>query len=335
MWSLKNSTPYAAERNWTRDRAGAHWWLVAVRATFDFDASGRLRLADEQLAPLLAPEYFGEPGTSSLECDADLLAVKPGTDLLLNAHAYAPRGAATQTVPVGFRLDSLEKQLLVHGERTYEKRLRGLKLTPPQPFITQELRYECAYGGTDLSDPNPAEHRMDERNPVGRGVARRSDTLLGSKAHCIEYPGLAPAKAGPAGFGAIDAAWLPRRALAGTYDAEWEKKKKPLLPEDYDPAFTLSAPVDQRTPRPLVGGERLALSNLTREGHAEFELPKLSFALVSRFGRRERPHGALLTRVLVEPTEQRLSLVWQSALRVAAPDADYLDETQISEQTPS
>jgi hypothetical protein len=36
--------------------------------------------------------------------------------------------------------------------------------------------------------------------------------------------------------------------------------------------------------------------------------------------------------VLVEPDERRLVLVWQSALRVPAPDADYLDETEIVEK---
>jgi hypothetical protein len=33
--------------------------------------------------------------------------------------------------------------------------------------------------------------------------------------------------------------------------------------------------------------------------------------------------------VLVEPDARRLSLTWQSALRVAAAHADYLDQTEI------
>jgi hypothetical protein len=35
--------------------------------------------------------------------------------------------------------------------------------------------------------------------------------------------------------------------------------------------------------------------------------------------------------VLIEPEERRLSLVWQSALRVPAPEADSLDETEVLE----
>jgi hypothetical protein len=55
MWALKNQTPYAAERNWTRDKHGVHWWLVAVKATFDIAPGGRLELADEQPASSARP----------------------------------------------------------------------------------------------------------------------------------------------------------------------------------------------------------------------------------------------------------------------------------------
>ena len=62
MWALKNHTPYAAERNWTRDKRGVHQWIVAVKATFAIATDGKLSLLDEQPPPVLAPEYHGEPG---------------------------------------------------------------------------------------------------------------------------------------------------------------------------------------------------------------------------------------------------------------------------------
>lgn len=34
MWALNNQTPYSAERNWTRDKRGVHYWIVSVKATF-------------------------------------------------------------------------------------------------------------------------------------------------------------------------------------------------------------------------------------------------------------------------------------------------------------
>lgn len=137
---------------------------------------------------------------------------------------------------------------------------------------------------------------------------------------------------GPAGFGPIDAFWMPRRKLAGTYDARWTQSKKPLLPDDYDAAFALSAPTDQRTDKPLAGGERVEMLNMTPDGILRFELPLISLGFTTRIGKRREQHGARMVTVLVEPEEKRLSLVWQSVLRVLSPDADYLDETEIIER---
>jgi hypothetical protein len=332
MWALKNQTAYAAERNWTRDKNGVHWWLVAVRATFDLAPGGRLKLADEQRPPVLAPEYLGEPGKSSLRYDSELLAAKPGTDILVHAHAHAPQGKPAPTVPVSLRVGQVHKELLVHGERTYGQGLLGVSPGRPRAFTTSPIRYELAFGGSDLSDPEPRNQRIDERNPVGRGFARRQAQLAGKPAHTVEYPRGNPAELGPAGLGPIDSFWMPRRKLAGTYDARWEQTKKPLLPDDYDPAFALSAPSDQRTDKPLTGGERVELLNMTPEGVLRFELPRILLGFTTRIGPRREQHGARLVTVLVEPEEKRLSLTWQSALRVASPDADYLDETEIVEQ---
>ena len=331
MWALRNRTPYAADRNWTRDKDGHHWWVVAIRATFDLRDDGRPTPADVQLPPVLAPEYFGEPGTTSMRYDSDLLAFKPTTDVLLVASAHAPGGRPAATVPVGLRVGGLQKRLLVHGERFHRSTTSGMLISAPAPFTTRPIRYELAYGGMDLSDPDPQKHRIDARNPIGRGLAVDPRRLADRPAHSIEYADRDAAQAGPAGFGPIDPAWQPRLALAGTYDEGWARAKKPLLPDDYDPAYALSSPADQRLPRPLVGGERVELVNLTPRGHLVFDLPTLSFACTSTFGARREPHAAQLATVLVEPDDARLSLVWQSRLRVAAPDADYLDATEIVE----
>jgi hypothetical protein len=322
VWALANRTPYAAARNWTRDEHGVHWWLVAVRATFTISTDGRLALLDEQPPPVLTPEHYGEPGKSSLRYDSDLLARKPSTDVLVLGTAYAPGGQPADSVPVLLRIASIDKTLVVHGERAYRAGLPALGTTAPRPFSTTPIRYELAFGGPD-----------DERNPIGRGYVRHNASLGNTLAHQIEYPRGNPAKVGPAGFGPIDPSWLPRRALAGTYDAAWARHKKPLLPDDYQATFAMSAPADQQTQQPLRGGERLALVNLSSEGSLLVDVPHIRLELHSRFGRTNRPHDPpLLSTLLVEPDERRLSVVWQSALRVAAPEADYLDETTIIER---
>lgn len=331
MWCLTNRTPLAVQRNWVRDQHGVHFWLVAIRATYDVDPSGRLTLSDEQLAPVLAPEHFGEAGNSSLRYDSELIEIKPSTDVLVHGSAFAPGGRPAPHVTVTLRVGPIDKCLVVYGDRVYHKGILGLTTTPPRSLVQQPLRYESAFGGGDRSDPDPAQWQLDERNPVGRGFAKNPASLSGTPAHCIEYAAGHPAVAGPAGFGPIDRSWLPRRTLAGTYDEAWVRARKPLLPLDYHPAFGLAAPHDQRTPEPLVGGERLAVSNMTPEGMLVVELPRKRFMLCSRFGTTELDHSARLTTVLLETDAHRLSLVWQSSLRVRARDVDYLDETSIAE----
>jgi hypothetical protein len=331
MMALDNRTSYAVAANWIRDKQGVHHWLVAVRATFDIDRAGSLKLADEQPPPILAPEHRGEPAATSLRVDSDLLALKPTTDVLLDASAHAPKAKATATVPVTLRIGPLEKTLLVHGTRVYYRGIVGLTTSAPRPFTTRPLHYELAYGGTDTSHADPRKHRIDARNPVGKGFSVDAARLEGQEAHAIEYPSGDPAKLGPAGFGPIDRSWAPRRELAGTYDASWEQKKRPLLPDDYDERFALGAPGDQRLPGYLRGGEQLDLVNMTPDGALRFRLPKLALQFATFFGHRREDHGGNLATVLVEPDKMRIALTWQTALLVRARQTEKLDKTTITE----
>ncbi len=338
MWALNNTTPYGAERTWWRDSTGAHHWLVGVQATFEAQPGGSLRLTDEQPPPELAPEYWEEPGQSSLRCEARLVHPKPTTDVLVEASAYAPQGKPAASVPVGLRIHNLpRKELRVFGTRAYFSGLTGLSTTSPHPFISRPLRYEGAYGGTDTSSADPSAHSADLRNPVGKGYAKKNSTLDNQEAHYIEYVNGHAKKAGPAGFGPIDRHWLPRNPFAGTYDAEWETRQKPLLPVDYDPRFMLCAPHDQRPLKPLYGGERIELVHLTppsfsSSGAWVFDLPKIYLTFRTHFGSRSEEHRSRLSTVFIDAERQRVSLTWISSLAVKARDADYLDQTRVGEK---
>lgn len=308
-----------------------HWYLIAVRGTFTIGLHGRPALDDVQPPPILAPEYAGIPGESSLRYDSDLLERKPGTDVVVQGCAYAPGGRAAPTVPVTLRIGAYEKQLLVHGSRVYRWGLMGLTISSPQPFVKQPMEYELAFGGSDTSDPDPRRHQVDERNPIGRGFPKSAARWMDQLAHCIEYPSGAPSARGPAGFGPIDRAWLPRRSLAGTFDAKWVESKRPLLPDDYDPRFGMCAPADQQFSTPLVGGEQVGLTNMTPDATLEFELPKVSLRFSTTIRGRPHEHPAQLSTVVIEPCQRRVSVTWQSALRVEAPDVDFVSTTDITE----
>ncbi|WP_437310829.1 DUF2169 family type VI secretion system accessory protein [Sorangium sp. So ce388] len=331
MWALKNHTAYAADRTWVRDKDGVHHWVVVVKATFDIIESG-LRLSDVQQLPFLEPQYTGEPGTSSLRYDADLVQLKSTTDLIVNACAHAPRGKATTSVVVRLQAGSIRKELIVHGPRVFYQGVIDVAISGALPFTHHPITYEWAYGGTGAADSDPRRQRIDLRNPVGKGVAARSADLINQPAYQIEYPGSTPGKTGPAGFGPIASHWSPRRELAGTYDEHWERFRKPLLAADYDERFVLCSPVDQRPPQHLRGGELIELVNMTPEGVLSIQLPKIYLTFSTRFGRRNKEHRSKLACVIIEPEDRRLAMVWQTTLEVGSTNVDYLDETIIREK---
>jgi hypothetical protein len=333
MWELKNLTPYGVERNWVRDKQGRHKWVVAVKATFDVAPEGRLKLADEQPPPALAPVYSGDPGVSSLRWDSDLLYAKSHTDVIAEAYAHAPGGKPRPSVPVSLRVGPVAKELLVYGNRIYWKGPTGIAPTSPAPFTSRPIVYEWAFGGSDFTDPDPRLHRIHDANPIGRGFAVDLERLLEKPAPAVEYPGKDPATTDPAGFGPIDPSWMPRRARAGTYDERWTRTKKPLLPDDYDDLFASCAPSDQRPAQPLCGGELVELVGLTPAGVLRFALPTVHLTYTTHFGSRREEHRGFLATVLLLPEVARIAMVWQTTLLVAPRDDEYLDRTFIEEKT--
>ncbi len=330
MWALNNKTPFAAERTWGRDINGWHQWIVAVKATYDISDNGELVLAEEQSEPLFAPEYFGEPGLSSLQYDADLIPTKPTTDIIVNGTAYAPGGNPSTEFAVALRLNGVQKALKVVGERHWENSIVGLKPSKPQPVTAVPIRYEKAFGGWDKSNPNPAKQKWDARNPVGCSYIQ-NEQQLGKPIHQFEYLEGAPHKTGPAGFGAIDSFWSPRSKLVGTYDKKWQDTRQPLLPLDWQPQSLQCAPKDQQTLKPLRGGDSIELINLTPEGKLSFQLPKVYLAFTTHIDNRAEEHRAQLASVIIEPDQRSLKMVWTTVL-LCRNEGDYLDQTIIRQK---
>lgn len=314
MWQIDNRTPFAAERGWVRDRDGTEIWLVVVKATFDVLEDGSTRVAKEQPPVLLVPEYYGEPGRSSVKYDADVVLTKTTTDVLVIGHAYAPPATTVTSVDVGFRVGPVQKILRVFGPRHW----KTLGPSAPEPFEKMPIVYERAFGGVDPASGAP-ERDWDWRNPVGTGftanghVAGLALPNVEDPRHLIGSPGDRPS---PAGFGAIASHWQPRAGFAGTYDERWMKTRQPLLAEDLDDRYFQSAPVDQQAPEWLHGGEPVSLLRLDPSGELRFTLPKIHLGFQTRFydGSREVHATRHLHTVIVEPDFPRVSLVWHSAL---------------------
>lgn len=335
MWAVDNRTTYGVGRTWGRNKDGVHEWIVAVRASFDIGPKGRLEIADDQPEPFLAAEYNGEDGASSLRYEADLVGPKPTTDIVLNGTAHAPAGRASRDFMVSMRVGKTEKVLRVLGERYWMPTGTGLQASGADAVVEVPIVYERAYGGFDARDPDPKRQKMDARNPVGVGVVAAGGHWEGEPLHNFEYPKRDPITSGPAGFGAIASHWMPRLSLQGTYDDAWARKRRPLLPEDWEPRALQCAPQDQQATQHLRGGEPVELLNLTPNGAMRFDLPKAYFTFETKFstlrGHRSEEHRAKLSTVILEPDHPRVVMVWTSCLLVRE-NEDYLDETIVREK---
>ncbi|HEY0585095.1 MAG TPA: DUF2169 domain-containing protein [Pseudoduganella sp.] len=336
MWMINNKTPYEAERTWVQDKDANKIWLVVMKATFDILPDGSTRLAEQQVPVWRMGLPTGELGKSSLIYEADLMGVKPGTDILVNGMAWTPGGRPARSVDVELSVASIHKRLRVFGDRVWQRSLvGGATMSSPEPFESMPIQYERSYGGWDRSAADRAEHRLESRNPVGTGFAVLAEGCVDMQLPNIEYPDQLISswkdRPAPAGLNAIECQWTPRRELAGTYDENWRAHRVPLWAEDFDQRYHQCAPADQQVPGFLLGGEAIQLINLSRDGQLSFHLPRIYPFFETYFGAERIVHRGQLCTVIVEPEIPRVVMAWQTSL-MCNHRVDQLDATVVSEK---
>jgi hypothetical protein len=135
--------------------------------------------------------FHGDPTSSSVRYEGETAWEKPFVDVIVNGHAVAPRGQKAEKVLVDVRVGDVHKKLLVNGDRQWRPGMLGLAPGSPQPFDRMPIIYERAFGGYDTRSANPAQHKMEPRNPVGLGFqgVPSSSPALQSEVPNVEYPG--------------------------------------------------------------------------------------------------------------------------------------------------
>lgn len=303
------------------DRDGAEARLVLVKASYDIVPGGGLRAAEAPREIRLGDEPWGDPAIADLRLPGDYGLPKPGTDFVLSGHAVPPLGGEAGTsMDVGIRVRERVKLLRVHGPRVWVRQFGGIGPGESGPLERTPLAWSRAYGGADFSDP--AKPLEEARNPVGSGVSRHPEALVGRPAPQIETAGEPVTSAGgrhtPAGCAPLGRHFAPRRAQAGTHDAAWLSGGYPARPSDYRPEHEHCAAPGLVFEEPLRGGEAVRIAGVHAQALLDFALPRQLLridAIVDGRPDTRRPH---LDTVVVDSDALMLEMVWRAVFRCPA-----------------
>lgn len=266
---VRNLTPHPHLVYANEDAQARLFDILIVKSSFYLNDVFELVPAIEQEPLTFSDACFGEVNVTSLRSPSDLVPYKPRTDVVVVANTYAPNGkpstdwtcGVSVTGPAGF-----SKKLRVTGPRHWDQKGRkSWSLSTPEKVDHVPLRYEYAFGGEiNVADDNVI---TDERNPLGVGLIDKDSVydapVPAPQIEAASLPIRDPHRRyEPEGLGPIPPAWLPRRPLGGTYDADWLENTWPHWAADYDFAFHNSAGKGMKADGFLTGDETISLTSL-------------------------------------------------------------------------
>lgn len=298
------------------NKEGYDFCVVAIKGTFLIEKDGNLVLSDEQAPMVYADEHYGDPGTTPIKYECDFAPYKPGTDMLVNGHAYSETGKPISQTTVALAVGQIKKIVKVFGDRVWQGGVTGFRASSPVRFIKMPLSYDRAFGGSDNSHKEQSKHGSELRNLVGTGFLKNSDlnNIENSPLPNLEDPSALikswSDKPSPVGFGVIGRGWQPRIKYAGTYDEKWLEERFPFLPNNFDEQYFHSASRDQQLPS-LVGGQKIRCINMTPEHELTLTVPSIEVPVEYCFRDRTESVTPKLDTFLIEPDEGRVLMTWR------------------------
>lgn len=214
---------------------GRHFFALTALWAFRLDSG----------EPVLEKDFWSEI-SKQLPPDQMLDAAMPKGcgEYLLAGRFFSPNNEPVQSGKVVAKVGELEKTLIVHGDRFWNRFLHGESgIIGPKPITSISLDWKHAFGG---------EHY--EPNPLGKGahIIKLDEADVWPLPN-VEYPNQLvtslKSKPTPASFGPLSVAWPQRQARAGTYDEDYLKTRMPGFADDIDWHFFNDAPDDQWCPQ--------------------------------------------------------------------------------------
>lgn len=234
-----------------------------IKASYDFNETGELRIADEQKNIVTHDHFYEHAHNSSVVLPEESMPFKFGSELLITG-SITPRlnncrEQILSTKVLKGKKIYWQKNLSVFGKRHWVPTLTGAKITEPaiidQPIA---LRYENAFGGNDYPS-----------NPIGTGFTQKRANINGLALPQIEYSHarIQSPKSRPfiAGFQAIPKHWQPRL----------QNNQRKNLHERWQAKAHNLAPPDQQFSTLFQGDETLILNGFSeKQSPLTLNLPK-------------------------------------------------------------
>lgn len=317
---FRNFTPFPPLQFESRDEKRNDFGVIVLRGTFQIEPGRRLRLVQQQQPLVMADQYFGEPGKSSLRFESSIAPYKPKTDILVTANAYSPSGQSERQWIAAIQFGELQKEILVTGPRKWLRGIAGWSLTDIEPAQSVPVKYEHAYGGSYRVN---GETKSWEANPVGVGFAdpKTDGPIPAPQILPLDTQRLDFGKPiATEGLGPVAPPWTPRKERAGTYNVVWEKTRWPDLPEDFSFQFYNTASHGLTLNGFANGTERVRLTNLNPVRELDFELPHFELATLLRFeDGRVIPGPIVLDTIHIDAIQELVFLTWRGVFPVNVP----------------
>ena len=349
----------AAERGGSRtvlpgqSPEGEYILSVLVKRSYTIVAGRSCTRAETDRDIVAGDVYWDHPMNSSVRFESDFFPFKVATDVVLNGTAFAPGGAPTDSCVVSLQVNDRRKSIAVIGDRIASYAGGGTPaVTDPVPFTEMDLRYELAYGGTDVFSDLKIPYPYP-RNPLGRGFVVKNtpksldklplpsledpsaritaeDLCLGEYAQWETRPM-------PAGFGWFPKVWRPRAWLAGVLprdravEQELRQAYAQLVPADQREAYVNNGFRDmdfrffngasEGLALPfLQGGETILTENLHPDGRVSFQLPTDTPRIGLDIGGGAQEPPVVLHTVMIHMDEGQVDLLWRGAVVYEGPD---------------
>jgi hypothetical protein len=237
---------------------------------------------------------------------SDQVPLKSGVDLFVLGNAYAPGQRPTTRMRVSFRLGSLERGILVVGDRQWRT---PLEFTPPRPFVKMPITYCNAFGGQA-----EIQGRMVPcpDNPLGKGFILERDKAPGQQLPNLESPDHPISswkdQPTPVGF-----APFPRQTRIHI------QRCSKILDEasaryEFVPQMFSSAHPDMIVPE-LEPGLECTLTGMTPDGRLRFRVPNLRLVLQVILGTRQSRFPLRVDTLCILPEELRVVVTGRASFR--------------------